>query len=231
MFQGFSPATIDFMWGIRFNNDRSWFEPRKEEYKTCFEIPMKELCRECYEEYSAHHKDLELVSRVSRIYRDARRLFGRGPYKDHLWFTVSQPAEDWSARATFWFELTPEGYSFGLGYWMARAATMAKLRARLDRDPKSFEKMVRKIQKDPELELTRESFKKPRPAPSKLLESWYNSKNGFSVGRTRSHDELLFSPELKDEILKTWEELTPLYRYLSTLDGDPDPREERMSQS
>ena len=91
--------------------------------------------------------------------------------------------------------------------------------------------MVRKIQKDPELELTRESFKKPRPAPSKLLESWYNSKNGFSVGRTRSHDELLFSPELKDEILKTWEELTPLYRYLSTLDGDPDPREERMSQS
>ncbi len=115
MFQGFSPATVDFMWGIRFNNDRSWFEPRKEEYKTCFELPMKELCRECYEEYSQRHKDLDLVSRVSRIYRDARRLFGRGPYKDHLWFTVSQPAERWSCQATFWFELAPEEYSLGLG--------------------------------------------------------------------------------------------------------------------
>lgn len=225
MFQGFSPATVDFMWGIRFNNDRSWFEPRKEEYKACFENPMKELCKECYQEYSQAHKDLDLVSRVSRIYRDARRLFGRGPYKDHLWFTVSQPAEMWSCQPVFWFELAPEEYSFGLGYWMAQASTMAKFRARLDRDPKGFEKLVRKIGKDRSLAMSGETFKRLRPAPTKLLEPWYNCKSGFSVGCTRGHDELLFTPALKDEILEKWEELTPLYRYLSTLDGDPDPRD------
>ena len=26
MFQGFSDKTIDFMWGIRFNNEKTWFE-------------------------------------------------------------------------------------------------------------------------------------------------------------------------------------------------------------
>ena len=26
MFQGFSQQTNDFLWGIRFNNERSWFE-------------------------------------------------------------------------------------------------------------------------------------------------------------------------------------------------------------
>ena len=36
MFQGFEPAVVDFMWGIRFNNDRDWFEPRKAEYKEIF---------------------------------------------------------------------------------------------------------------------------------------------------------------------------------------------------
>ena len=25
MFQGYSQETVDFMWGIRFNNERGWF--------------------------------------------------------------------------------------------------------------------------------------------------------------------------------------------------------------
>ena len=29
MFQGFSQQTNDFLWGIRFNNERSWFEARR----------------------------------------------------------------------------------------------------------------------------------------------------------------------------------------------------------
>ena len=29
MFTGFTDATVDFMWGIRFNNERPWFEDHK----------------------------------------------------------------------------------------------------------------------------------------------------------------------------------------------------------
>ena len=32
MFQGFSPETIDFLWGIRMNNNREWFLPHKQQY-------------------------------------------------------------------------------------------------------------------------------------------------------------------------------------------------------
>ena len=32
MFQGFSPETIDFLWGIRMNNNRDWFMPNKKMY-------------------------------------------------------------------------------------------------------------------------------------------------------------------------------------------------------
>lgn len=225
-FQGFDPAVVDFMWGIRFNNSREWFEPRKAEYKEIFEAPMKELCRELYTGLSDKHSELNLVSRVSRIYRDARRLFGRGPYKDHLWLTVSEPAERWSCQPVFWFELSPEGYSFGLGYWMAQALTMAKLRARIDRDPKTMERLVRQLSGQDTFHLEGEEFKKFRPSPSKLLDPWYNKKGGFSLSCERNHDELLWSPELTGYLLNEWEKLVPLFRYLSTLDGDPDPREQ-----
>ena len=46
MFQGFSGATVDFMWGIRFNNEKGWFEAHKEEYLTTFQRPMKALADE-----------------------------------------------------------------------------------------------------------------------------------------------------------------------------------------
>ena len=29
MFTGFTDETVDFMWGIRFNNERTWFEAHK----------------------------------------------------------------------------------------------------------------------------------------------------------------------------------------------------------
>ena len=109
MFQGFSQETVDFMWGIRFNNEKSWFEANKESYLRSFYTPMKELGAEVQEKLLERFPDSQLNLKISRIYRDARRLFGRGPYKDHLWFSIRQPAEEWVDKPTFWFELAQEG--------------------------------------------------------------------------------------------------------------------------
>ena len=46
MFQGFSQASIDFLWGISFNNDRGWFQEHKQEFLDHVDTPMKELGRE-----------------------------------------------------------------------------------------------------------------------------------------------------------------------------------------
>lgn len=117
MFTGFTDATVDFMWGIRFNNERAWFEAHKEDYLQSFYRPMKELGAEVYDYISAKRPEDPLVCKVTRIYRDARRLHGRGPYKDHLWFCVEPPVEDWTTRPTFWFELGPDYWGYGLGCW------------------------------------------------------------------------------------------------------------------
>ena len=33
MFQGYSQEAVDFMWGIRFNNERGWFLAHKDDYQ------------------------------------------------------------------------------------------------------------------------------------------------------------------------------------------------------
>lgn len=101
MFTGFTDETVDFMWGIRFNNERSWFEAHKQTYLTQFYQPMCALADELYDFLAEQRPDLGLIRKVTRIYRDARRLHGRGPYKDHLWLCVEQPAEQWTAHPTF----------------------------------------------------------------------------------------------------------------------------------
>ena len=80
--------------------------------------PMKALADEVYGAFTDRHPDLDLICKVSRIYRDARRLFGRGPYKDHLWLSLTRPHEEGCAEPVFWFELGPEGYSYGMGFWL-----------------------------------------------------------------------------------------------------------------
>ena len=70
MFEGFSDRTVDFLWGIRFNNEKSWFEQHKEAYLRDLYRPMVELNREVWQRLSAAAPDLALVGKVSRIYRE-----------------------------------------------------------------------------------------------------------------------------------------------------------------
>ena len=70
-FQGFTRETVDFMWGIRFNNEREWFMAHKEDYINTFLTPIKELGEQVYEAMHEALPDEPLILKVSRIYRDA----------------------------------------------------------------------------------------------------------------------------------------------------------------
>ena len=51
MFQGFTPETFDFLWGIRMNNNRDWFQQHKQQYIDTLYTPMKELGKELFEPF------------------------------------------------------------------------------------------------------------------------------------------------------------------------------------
>lgn len=144
MFQGYTQETVDFLWGIRFNNERGWFMEHKQIYQTALLEPTRALGGQIYDGLHAMLPDEPLQLKVGRIYRDARRLFGRGPYKDNLWLSVRTGEDDWTGRPTFYFEIAPDYYGYGMSFWSAAPALMELYRRQIDRAPGELEKLVRR---------------------------------------------------------------------------------------
>lgn len=226
MFQGFSQETVDFMWGIRFNNERSWFLEHKEVYQRAFYEPMKELGAELQARLLEKFPDSGLNLKISRIYRDARRLFGRGPYKDHLWLSLFRwdGAED-GARPVLWFELTPDGWSYGMGFWAAKSVTMVKHRARIERDHRPLLRLANRLKKQEEFVLDGPDYSKlSRQSPHKDLADWYRKKSLVLIHEEPLTEEL-YSHDLVDRLVEGFAFLMPYYDYFSTLWAEPDPRD------
>ena len=222
MFQGFSQETVDFMWGIRFNNEKSWFEAHKSDYLTCFQAPMKELGGQVQAELLERFPKSQLNLKISRIYRDARRLFGRGPYKDHLWLSLFRFGnESGGDHPVLWFELAPDGWSYGMGFWCAQASLMEKHRARIDRDPKPLLKLHNRLAKQSEFALDGPSYSRQKPCAEPRLAEWYNNKS-LTVGHEEELTEFLYGPELADRLVEGFTFLMPYYDYFSTIWADPE---------
>jgi len=223
MFNGFNPQTIDFMWNLRLNNNKTWFEANKEDFKRDFQTPMKLLAAEVYERLSAQHSEHGFVHKVSRIYRDARRVRDGEPYRCNLWFSIEKPSEMWTSTPVFWFDLHPENWSYGLGYYQAKSITMAKFRARLDHNATKFESLVAPLKNQKEFALEGDEYKRKKQAPTTKTDEWYNKKS-FSLIHQQQNGDELFSRGLADRIVAGYQFLMPFYDYFITLDLDPEPK-------
>ena len=223
MFNGFTPSTIDFMWNLRLNNRKDWFEENKEEFQQAFQNPMKALGKEVFEQISKEYNKHGFIHKVSRIYKDARRIRDGEPYRCNLWFSIEKPSEEWTSTPVFWFDLSPEEWSYGLGYYQAKATTMAKFRARINHDTlDKFEQLIAPLEKQDEFILDGDEYKRKKEAPSPTVAGWYNRKS-FSLIHTQQNGDELYSSDLVDRLVRGYKFLMPFYDYFITLDSDPDP--------
>ena len=216
MFQGYTQETVDFLWGIRFNNERDWFLPRKEIYQKHLLEPTRALAEQVYEGVHAACPHEPLLVKVSRIYRDARRLHGRGPYKDHLWFAIRTGDEDWTGRPTFYFEIGPDYYSYGMGFWCAKADMMSRYRQRIDRHPEELTALVEAFNRQNTFVLAGPDYARSKGQTCELLRPWYQKKS-INLSHDQPLDERIFSPELAQDVLAGFLELMPLYRYFALI--------------
>jgi len=221
MFEGFSQGAVDFLWGVSFNNNREWFTLHKQEYLDLLDRPLRALAEYLLREMNAAYPRLGLSSHVCRIYRDARRLHGRGPYKDHLWLVLERPSEDHLGRPAFYFEIAPNCFSYGCGFWDMSPETAAKLRRRIDRDPKTLSTLARRLSRS-KFSLYGQEYKRPKGDVGKLLNPWYNRKN-IGISYEDNPEGVLFTPALAQEVLEGFRFLVPYYEYLASLPSDPAP--------
>ena len=221
-FNGFSQATGDFLWGLAMNNDRTWFQAHRDEFEGHLNQPFRALAQETRDLILARHPGLELDSHVSRIYRDARRLFGRGPYKDHLWFVLHGGGHH-TQNAMFWFELSGTGWSYGVGIWDDAADVAEAFRRHIDDDPARFEALVTELAARGEYTLWGEPYKRPKGDRGPIVNPWYNRRH-HSVGYEHAFGEALFSPELPAFLADEFDKLLPIYLFMQEVWPDVNAR-------
>ena len=209
MFEGFTPETVDFLWGIRMNNNREWFEAHKKDYVNHLYEPMKALGKELFLPFIEKPGNL---LKVSRIYRDARKHHPL-PYKEGLWICIRRDVEWWAENPCLYFEIFPEGISYGFVLWRPKVSTMADFRKKIAEQPKEFLKLIKKTQKETGLPITAECYKRPKEAPSKELEPYYAWKTGIGCIVQEEFSESTFGPELAERVQTFFRQLMPLYEY------------------
>lgn len=226
MFEGFTKQTSDFLWELAFNNERPWFLEHKAEFEQVLNQPFKALAADTAELMAQRFPRRSFQLHISRIYRDARRLFGRGPYKDHLWFSLKS-GEILLEGPMFWFEVGAADFSYGMGFYSATPAQMEAFRKKIDANPARFERLAKGVMKNKDFRVTGEEYARPKGSYSPVIDQWYNRKRlGIEVCRDFGGDAL--SGKLPEILVDCYEKLMPMYDFFMEFyreePGDPSRR-------
>ena len=211
MFEGFSPETVDFLWGIRMNNNRSWFMEHKKQYTSTLYEPMKALGQDLFQPFLDQPGN---VLKVSRFYRDAR-MHPPEPYKESLWICMRQDVEWWAENPCLYFEINPEGVDYGFFIWKPRTATMEDFRRHITAFPDEFLQLIADTESATGQKIEADCYKRPKPCDNPDLVPYFAWRGQIGCTRHEDFSEATFGPELCVRVAEFFAQLTPLYNYFN----------------
>ena len=211
MFTGFTPETIDFLWGIRMNNNREWFNANKKQYTDTLYHPMKELGAELFEPFLDRPGNL---LKVSRIYRDAR-MHHPVPYKESLWICIRQDVEWWAENPCLFFEINPAGVDYGFFIWGPRPAVMEDFRRAIAANPAEFLDVIEKVESATGMKIAAETYKRPKPCDNPDLAPYFAWKGKIGCIIHEDFSEATFGPDLLPRVADFLQKLLPIYDYFN----------------
>jgi len=222
-FNGFSKASIDFLVNIKKNNNKEWFHSNKHLYDNHLLKPFQNLVidlTECMLDIDSHFEVMPFVNRtISRIYRDTRFSKDKTLYRNVMWimFKKKSKKNNWRNTPTFFFELTPDFYRYGMGFYCAKKSTMDLMRATIDKDIKSFAKLIQ-FNKDKRFEILGDMYVKSlnEKYPDEI-KFWYDRKNIYIIYSSDKLEEV-YSSNLVDIMITDFKILAPVYKFFSSIE-------------
>jgi uncharacterized protein (TIGR02453 family) len=228
-FTGFRPEAIDFLADLAQNNERAWFQARKDDYERLLKNPMEDFVAALADEFAKRRLPLQADPKRSifRIYRDTRFAKDKSPYKTNVgasfpWIegvdsdTAMSHTEH---RNGAYFHLQPGNNFAGGGMWHAEKPVLDAFRQTILDD----ERRVRKALEDPtfidEFGAVRshDALKRVPPGypPDHPMADLFRYKD-ITFGRRLSDDEV-YSPDLPQILARAYATATPVFRFLSSL--------------
>ena len=211
MFTGYTPETVDFLWGIRLNNNREWFLEHKKDYVNHLYEPTKALGKELFLPFL--EKSGELL-KVSRIYRDAR-MHHPVPYKESLWICIRQDVEWWAENPCLYFEINPDGIHYGFFIWKPRPAVMKQFRKDIAAKPDEFLAMIEKVERETGVPIHAATYKRPEKCENPDLERFFGWKEQIGCIIEEPFSDAVFGPQLAERVNDFLQKLIPLYDFFN----------------
>jgi uncharacterized protein (TIGR02453 family) len=215
-FTGFTQEGLNFLQDAWINNSKPWFEEHRAIYDNDLIKPFRLLVEQLAPEMLKIDEWFEIRpaigKTISRIHRDTRFSNDKSLYRSRLWLTFKRPNKDWKEAPAYFFEISPNSYQYGLGYYCSSKQTMDIFRNEILNDTNKFLTMTRCVKKP--FELVGESYKRPliKEQDAKIA-TWYNRKN-LAVMVTSNHIEDVLDSDLPQKLIKGFKQLVPLYDYL-----------------
>jgi len=219
-FRGFSRDSLNFLHELGMNNSKTWFEANRSKYEDLYE-EFTRFVLSLNDAMSKIDPDFEMRPSkvISRIYRDLRFSRDKTPFRTCTWITYKRPRIDMNESPVFFFELSPEQYRYGMGFYAATKRTLDSYREGIKKDPEYFSEMVRIIEKNrfaPEGEMYKKRIENDLP---EKLQKWFQRRNLYII-RNCPIDDDLFSPKISKRIQKEFEILSPFYNFLWSIKGE-----------
>ncbi len=115
----FPAEALTFLRGLARNNDREWFQPRKETYETKVKAPMLALIEQINAElmdFAPEHVT-DPKKALYRIYRDTRFSADKTPYKTHVAAIFPHKSLGKHTGAGFYFHISPKHVGIAAGMY------------------------------------------------------------------------------------------------------------------
>ncbi|MEE9464366.1 MAG: DUF2461 domain-containing protein [Candidatus Neomarinimicrobiota bacterium] len=218
MFKGFTKETFTFLQGLAANNNKPWFLEHKDDYEAHLLGPFQQLVAGLSGAMLVIDPRFQtrpaVDKTISRIYRDIRFSKDKSPYRAKMWLTFKRPRKEWKGAPAYFFELSLDGYRYGMGFYDADRANMDRLRELIAADVPGFQRLIATLDGGYMFKVSGERYKRVlRPDLPDDVQEWYQRRNLYLMVE-REIDERLFSPQLADHILAGFEQVAPVYNFL-----------------
>ena len=233
----FTSESLKFLRGLKRNNDRNWFDPRRPAYERVLKAPMLAFIGEINDALMdfapAHVRPPQKT--MMRIYRDIRFSSDKRPYKSNIAAWWARAGLEKTSGGGFYFELNATSLHVSAGVYMPEREQLLAIRRYLSSAGGNHHAELRKLLSDKKLNAVLQPFdglkltRAPKGFDTEdeaidllLCRQW-------GVSANLPAEEAL-KPGLAKQIIERFKRATPLVALLNTpLLGPPQGDKKAIS--
>ncbi len=215
-FSGFTPDALKFLFENRLNNSKDWYDSHKADYKRLVYNPFVELITELAPAMTEIDSSIITIPSklISRVRRDTRFSKDKTLYRDNAWLVFLRDKSIMATSPCFWFEITQKGSSYGVGYYGAEPASMARMREIIVNRYPVFMEALRCYESQDKFVIGGDMYKRSKfPDQPENIKQWLDRKNMF-FECTQTDFKLAFSQNLPNVLREGFKTLKPIYDLL-----------------